>query len=167
MEEVRREKDQQVKEKDRVIELLQSRVTTLERCITGALPPVEFTVPNYSQKKGTEVRFDGPTFYTYPRESRFKLVPTMVKLYQLPGEFDDEIKWPVKCTVTVHLLNQLGDHDHIRGSKTLMLTRPQKKTYTGGPDPLMVPYTTIHFPKVGIQYLKDGCLKVRVYIALK
>ncbi len=172
LEEVRRERDErdkQVKDKDRAIELLKDRVAALEKH-TGTLP-LEFTVSNYS-KKMCKGRFEGPSFYAHSRGVNF-LVGTdhwddtfYVELYQLPGEFDDEIEWPVKCTVTVHLLNQLGEHDHIRGSKTLTLTRPQKKTYTGASaDPLDVLYTTIEdCSKVGIRYLQDDCLKVRVYV---
>ncbi len=90
LDEVRRDRTQQVKAKDRAIELLQSRVTILERYITGALLPVEFTVPNYSQKKGTTVRFDGPTFYTHPRGVKVQVCTWYgaiqcfyVELYQL------------------------------------------------------------------------------------
>ncbi len=174
LEEVRRERDKrdkQVKDKDRAI---QDRVTALEKH-TGTLRPVEFTVSNYSKKK-RKLRFDGPSFYVHPGGVKL-LVGTdnrakyfYVELYQLPGEFDDEITWPVKCTVTVYLLNQLGDYAHISGSKTLTLTRPQKKTYTAEPDPLQlsVEYSTIEdCSKVGIRYLKDDCLKVRVYVELK
>ncbi len=173
VEEVRREKDQQLKDKDRVIELLQDRVVALEKH-TGTLHLVEFTVSNYSKKKW-KGRFDGPSFYAHPRGVNFQvgtyhhpLEVLYVELHQLPGEFDDEIEWPVKCTVTVHLLNQLGDHDHIRGSKTLTLTSQQEKTYTDEPDPLGVRCSTIEDrSKIGIRYLKDDCLKVRVYVELK
>ncbi len=60
MDEIRRE-DRQLEEKDRLIGVLECRLATLE---THALllPPVEFTVSNYSQHKGTDTRVDGPPF---------------------------------------------------------------------------------------------------------
>ncbi len=172
LKEVRRERDKQLKEKDRMIELLQNRVTALEK-YAGGLPLVEFTVSYYSQKENA-LQFEGPTFHTHPRGVKVQVGTNYhwsgcfyVELFQLPGEFDDEIEWPVKCTVTVHLLNQLGDHDHIHGSKTLTLNRQQEKTYIQ-PDPLGIQYSDIEdCSKVGIRYLKDDCLKVKVYVELK
>ncbi len=134
---------------------------------------------NYSQKKrSARGRFDGPGLYTHPRGAKVQVgtychkmvrLASMglfdVELFQLPGEFDDEIKWPVKCTVTVHLLNQLGDHDHIRQRMILSLTRPQEKTYAGYL--LRVHYRTIEDrSKDRIRYLKDDCLKFRVHVEL-
>ncbi len=60
VDEIRREKDRQLEEKDRLIGVLE-RLATLE---THALllPPLEFTVSNYSQHKGTDTRVDGPPF---------------------------------------------------------------------------------------------------------
>ncbi len=96
--------DEQLKDKDRVIELLQDRVNELEKH-TGTLRPLEFTVSNYGQKKNKNC-FDGPSFYAHPRGVNIQVRSDhnydgnfYVEFYQLPGEFDDEIEWPVKCTV--------------------------------------------------------------------
>ncbi len=132
--------------KDRQIDVLEKRVATLERHATLlVLSPVEFTVSNYSHNKGnagwTGSAVDGPLLYTHPRGAKVQVCTwfysstVYVQLYRLPGEFDYEIKWPVKCTVTVHLLNQLRDQDHISGSRTYTFTRPTTRTDTVGPHP--------------------------------
>ena len=33
-------------------------------------------------------------------------------LYLQPGDNDDSLKWPIKCTVYLQMLNQRGDHGH-------------------------------------------------------
>ncbi len=179
VDEVRKEKEKQLKEKDRQIDLLEQRVATLERHATLlVLSPVSFTVFNYSQNKGrwTGSTVGGPLLYTHCRGAKVQVCTSFkqeilsrvnVQLHQLPGEFDDEIKWPVKCTVTVHLLNQLRDQDHISGSQTFTLARPTKRSYAGYPDSLEVYQNTIENRSTrDIQYLKDDCLRFRVSVEL-
>ncbi len=177
VDEVRREKNKQLEEKDRQIDMLERRLAILERR-TSLL--VEFTVSKgylskYRQNMETYTTVDGPLFYTHPRGAKLQAHTFFcsdfgiigVQLCQVPGEFDDEIKLPVKCTVTVHLLNQLRDQDHISGSETFTLTRPTKRTYTGEPDPLEVDYNTIEdSSKREVQYLKDDCIRCRVSVVL-
>ncbi len=171
VDEVRREKDKQLEEKDRQIDVLERRLAILESR-TQSLLPVEFIVSKYSQYKGTYTTVDGPVFYTHPRGAKvqvhtsFYSSTVFIGLLELPGEFDDEIKWPVKCTVTVHLLNQLRDQDHISGSRTFTLTRPTKRTDIGS-DPLKVEYYRIEDrSKRGVQYLKDDHIRFRVSVEL-
>ena len=52
-------------EKDKLVEVLQTRVRTLEM-VTGLLP-MEFTVANYSKHEGKSIRVDGPIICTMPK----------------------------------------------------------------------------------------------------
>ncbi len=174
--EVRKEKNKQLEEKDRQIDTLERRLTILERHAILP-PPVEFTVSDYSWYKGTgtSLRADCPLFYTHLRGAKVQVrtvfnysATVCVELWRLPGEFDDLIEWPVKCIVTVHLLNQLRDQDHISGSRTIVLARPTKRSYARHPDPLDVECNIIEDrSRREVQYLKDDCIRFRVGVELK
>ncbi len=175
VDEVRREKDKQLEEKDRQIDALESRLATIERH-TQLLPPVEFILSGYSlYKKEKVTSVYGPLFYTHRRGARVQVRTYFgayvdIELHQVPGEFDDEIDWPVKCAVTVHILDQWRDHHHISGGRTFTLARPFKRTYTGQPDALRVNYNTIEGCSkrdVHVKYVQDDCIRYRVSVKLK
>jgi len=111
---VRTQMQNELREKDKQIKLLQTRVRTLETA--SLLPPVEFTLHNYSQYEGMGTRWsDGPTFYTHPTGYKVKIRVYFTQFFRradlelqsMEGEFDDELKWPLKGTLTIQLLNQL------------------------------------------------------------
>ena len=86
----------------------------------------DFTLTQF--KKHQASAFNGSwysdPFYCYPGGYCFKLnidtngagiaLGTHISayLYLLPGDYDKELKWPIKCTVHLEMLNQRGDHGH-------------------------------------------------------
>ena len=157
----------ELREKDRQIKLLQTRVRTLETA--ASLPPVEFTLRNYSQYEGMGKRWsDGPTFYTHPMGYKVKVRMYFaqffrradVELQSMESEFDDDLIWPLKGTLTIQLLNQLGE-GYLERSVDLQVKR---KSYN---DELSIQYGQIKATENNVQYLKDDCLQLRVDMKLK
>lgn len=163
---------EQMEEKDRQIEVLKNNVAVLQSYTRMEVPPTEFTVGSYSYQ-WNNTSLHGCDFYTHRGVNlgirvHFSGAKKRVELrvYQCHGRHDDKIKWPVHCTVTVYLLNQLQDDRHISGSKRVKLTAAGH-SHTGEPDPLCVDYATIEDcsqKRNGTQYLKDNCLKFRVCV---
>ena len=163
------EKDKQVEARvhntERGVEVLQGRVRTPE--MFTCLPlPIKFTLANFSQHEGMYKRVEGPVLCTVPKiQIKFYfegVLPRMeVELYQRPGESDDRMKWPVKCTVTATLLNQSSDQHHISSRQDYVLHRPTKERRID-PDVSYVHYSTIEdCSQPDRLYLKDDNLKFR------
>ena len=83
--------------------------------------PMDFRV-NYESKE--EVVYF-PSFYTHPHGYRMcirvdpkgnadgKGTHVSVFTYLMKGPFDDYLKWPFRGEITIQIVNQDGDHDHI------------------------------------------------------
>ena len=151
-------------EKDKQVEVLRGRVHSLEMLL-----PIEFTVANFSQHEGTHNTVAGPVLCTAPKiQIKFCFYRNMnVQLHQLPGESDDRVNWPVKCTVTATLLNQSSDQHHFSRSRDYELSRPTEERRIA-PYVLHVAYYTIKdCSKPDRTYLKDDNVKYRFHLQFK
>ena len=120
------EKDQQVRElmgklaaAQEGIESLNEQVKTLKVDTTlHADFPKEFRI------KVTSIDIMSPAFYTHPHGYRMclRVCPkgvtgeeshVAVYVYLMQGPFDKHLHWPFMGDVTVQLVNQAGDHDHV------------------------------------------------------
>ena len=91
---------------------LQRQLSTSERLL-------EFRV------KYTEERVFSPAFYTHPYGYRMcvrvdpkgigngKGTHVAIYTYLMCGPFDDYLKWPFQGSVTIQVVNQAGDHNHV------------------------------------------------------
>ena len=99
---------------------------------------------NFSKEKengkcGTSVWY-GPAMYTHVGGYKFCIAvyanglgaglgkAMAVRLYSLPGEFDDQLKWPAKAKFTIELVNQCGNNNVIAGGCNSWV-KPQTKIY--------------------------------------
>ena len=69
-----------------------------------------------------------PPFYTHSHGYKFcvDVLPqgygdgkgTHVSIYTnlMKGQFDDHLKWPFRRDITIQIVNQDGDHDHVEGT---------------------------------------------------
>ena len=90
------------------------------RLTVGELP-IDFKV-NYASEE--EVVYS-PSFYTHPDGYRMciRVDPngdgdgegTHVSVFTclMKGPFDDHLKWPFRGEITIQIVNQVGDHDHV------------------------------------------------------
>ena len=110
-----REKDEQI---TRLVAALKERVMFLES--RAAL--VEFTMPNFSsyKKEYHKQWSDAPCFYTHNGGYKLHVQNTAIcfvgfgamAVYVVvkKGDFDDQLKWPLKATVTLQLIDPTGGH---------------------------------------------------------
>ena len=69
-----------------------------------------------------------PAFYTHPHGYRMcvcvypngcgvgKGTHVSIFTYMMQGPFDDHLKWPFRGEITIQIVNQAGDHDHIENT---------------------------------------------------
>jgi TNF receptor-associated factor 4 len=118
--------------------------------VTGTYKPVgaEFTMTNFDEYKRDNDHWYSPHFYTHPNGYKMCLgvgangagsgrgSHISVVVHLLQGEFDDQLKWPFQGNVSVKLVNQEEDRDHV--------------------------IRTLHFGKASSQYCKRVMTKERV-----
>ena len=154
-------------EKDKEIRCLRARVLNLENVVL--LPPVKFTLYKYSLYEDKRQTWkDGPTFYTCPMGHKIKVRLWFARAYNcfsidlqnVEGEFDDQLQWPLHCTLSVQLLDQRGEH-HLERSAKLKIRKGQRS------NGVSIECNEIRNPGNGAQYLKEDQLHFRVDVKPK
>ena len=169
LEEKLEEKDQQIKTLE---EQLGSDINSLRMEV--GIPPFEFTLFDYKEKKETGY---APPWYTHPGgyKLQIRLWPTglvhgsgthlTLYFYLLKGQNDSKLKFPASFTVSLELLNQHRDQDHYTKKLTSSAIVKEK---IASHTPIMFDYQFI--PNVNLtwnehkqtQFLKHNCLKFRI-----
>ena len=139
---------------------------------TGLLP-YYITPSNYNKK-----RIFSPQMYTHPGGYKFELLlfpkganagtgtEVSIAVYSVKGDYDSELKFPVKFTITVQLLNQHRDQDH--HTKDIQCEIKNRKRIGDqknniGADYKFIPLTDLEWnSEKQTQYLKDDCLRFRI-----
>ena len=160
-------------EREQLRQDLQRQISTSERLL-------EFRV------EYTEEGVFSPAFYTHPYGYRMCVCVhpkgngrgegTHVSIFTLMmhGPFDDYLKWPFRGKITIQLVNQAGDHDHVEKIIPYTDKTPDENAgrVTGSErvkEGLGVPQFLSH-SHLGYnaarktQYLKDNSLTVRVIL---
>ena len=115
---------------------LDGRVEQIQRA-TGLVCTQEFTFTEFSQWKAKmKGHFHSEPFYSsvhgckYKFNIDFHIRSMAIFLYLLPGEHDDRLLWPIKCTASISILNQREDRNHIKRSESWEWDRTtSEKTY--------------------------------------
>ena len=119
---------QQLQLKTQQVEDLEKEVKLLIP-VCGSLFPRSFIISQFQMKKKCNSFCRSPDMYTHSCGYKFfiNVAPAgwgegqnthvAVWLWSMPGEFDDQLFWPAKFTLTVQLLNQLGNFGHIKVTK--------------------------------------------------
>ena len=148
--------------------------------VSGTYKPSggEFTMTNFDEYKRDNDIWYSPHFYTYPNGYKMCLQVhphgdgpdkgTHLSVYVclMRGEYDDHLKWPFLGNITIKLVNQEEDKDHM--TKIVHFTRsvPEKvsgrvmikeRASAGQGYGRFLPYAELE-PK----YLKDDCIKLCV-----
>ena len=151
----------------------EQRVESLSRAI--GIPPFHFSLENFGKLRQDRASLgcSSAPLYTHLHGYKFQ-VRTWVKgqgtytgthfsvqFEPHPGDFDDKLKWPAKFSVTLELLNQYKDRDHISVSKTFEYSEPNRLVpwqYF-----MHVCYDSLEWdPRRQTQYLKDDKLCFRI-----
>ena len=116
--------------------------------------------------------------YTHPHGYKFCIVVwpngwfvdgrhgthVLVYLNSKLGEFDATLQWPANFTITLQLLNQHRDQDHITVTKPFQWTKSENDwVYAGDFHSRFVSHAVLEYnAQKQTQYLKDDCLHFRV-----
>ena len=138
------------------------------------IPPYDITLSNYQQEKARNGYIDSPPMYTHPGGYKFELTlfpngcitgtgtHVSVWVYSLKSDHDAELKFPVKFTITLQLLNQHRDKDHHTRDIQCEVTREMIGDYIGT-DNKFIPHADLEWNRgKQTQYLKDDCLQFRI-----
>lgn len=181
--------DMVLRGKDESIKTLKENIkSTIDACVkksiesfqlkTGVLP-YAFTMGNYKQLKVNNDIWYSPDMVTHLEGYTFLITVRPnghddslnkgigVWLRCVKGLTDHSLKWPVKVTITLELLNQQGDHDHVTMTKSFELQRISDPEWRHNCiDAFSYSYILhayLNYNEVKkTQYLKDDCLKFRL-----
>ena len=152
----------------------QQRVTY----VTGPYKPsgAQFTMTDFEEYKKDNDMWWSSHFYTHPNGYRMCLrvhanglgsskgIHLSVFLCLMRGEFDDQLKWPFKGSVTIKLMNQEEDKDHIvqtaKYQKSLSeeyFTRVMEEERSSK---VWGIFNFLPLTKLKPKYLKNDCIKL-------
>ena len=139
---------------------------------------VVFQLQEYASKKEKDETFCSTPFYTHPGGYKMRIhvdangrghgkgthVSVFTKL--LEGHYDNKLYWPFLGTVTVELLNQLGDTDHRKKDIAYNVSDNMKVGSCRGRIKCFSHSTLGHDSATNTQYLLDDTLYFRVSVKL-
>ena len=135
-----------------------------------------FRLSEYQRKREDTFRF--PPFYTHPSGYHMALevdangcgagkgTHVSVFVVILKGEYDSGLKWPLLGKLTITLLNQLEDNNHL---KTIMPLDTKDNTRVGSiwGYSKLIPHSALgHNPSKNTQYLKNDTLYFRMEVKM-
>ena len=133
LKEQEKKQDQKLKEQDQKLEEQKDSLTKLTKLLKwsedklSCLMTRTFKMENFSKKKENYFNnvWYGSAMYTHVYGYKFCIgvyangiaaglgKAMAVQLFSLPGEFDGQLKWPVKVNFTLELVNQCGNDNVI------------------------------------------------------
>ena len=147
--------------------------------------PMKFKITNFDKLKTSNETVYSPGFYTSSGGYKMcirvdtngigdgKGTHVSVFAYLMRGENDDHLPWPFTGTVTVELLNQLKDDNHISRIMTFppddneasQIVVIEERASTGYGYHCHIPHSELSYNAAkNCQYLKDDCLYFRVKV---
>jgi TNF receptor-associated factor 4 len=142
--------------------------------ITGTVKPIgtTFTMTDFE-----EYKIDNDRWYFYTHPNGYKMCVricangngpgqgTHLSVYVslMQGEFDDQLKWPFQGIITVKLLNQEEDKDHVTKTVKFIESEQQEdcqRVTTDGPSTGQGYGQFLPHTKLQPKYLKNDCIKL-------
>ena len=147
------------------------------------VPPSEFTMTDFVQRKAENDCWFSPSIYTHPRGYRMCLgvyangrgdskgTHVSVYVHLMKGEWDNYLKWPFRGDITIQLLNQIEGKGH--EENTIPFTENAPDTYAGRVTtgkrakgwgwPQFISHQALnYYVTKKCQYLKYDCLHFRI-----
>ncbi len=140
-----------------------------------------FKVAKFEQKKDEDFEFFSPDYCTSQKGYKVCLevdangygdgAGTHVSVFAhlMKGDHDDTLTWPFTGSVTVELLNQLEDKNHLKETTTFLVDQEASKRVvnsekgSGWGLPQFISHTALNYnASTNTQYLKDDTLVFRV-----
>ena len=199
-----RELQEKLRRKEEEISVLKEKVENLEVTLSKAqgqsqemeekllqldkryVPPPDFVMTDFKQRKKDETEWYSPPFYSHVGGYRMCLkvhangwgrgkgTHISIFVHMLPGENDDSLQWPFRGTIRVSLLNQQQEVDHY--SRTIQIddeapdsaagrvTGLQIRSQEGWGFFRFIQHRMLSLPvsTYKVEYLKNDCLKFRI-----
>ena len=171
---------------------LQQQSTQVTQCMSNLNKMVEYTAKGYTSHDFTLTEFKkhqatgwggswySDPFHSYPGGYCFKLnidtdgcgeaLGTHLSAYLnlLPGEINDkELKWPIKCTLHLEMLNQQGDHRHHTVDGIVKYDKASADRIIG-PTQKFYPLAELgHNAKKDVEYLRNDSLRFKMTLKIE
>ena len=138
--------------------------------------PVIFKSTNFKAYKASELCVDSNTFYSHPGGYKMSIgifpngdgenKGTHLSVFTVLIEccYDNQLHWPFLGTVTVELLNQLGDDNHHRVAIVHDARDDMRVGYNKYAFKFLAHSSLGHKPATNTQYLLDDTLYFRVSV---
>ena len=171
---------QQTVKLDQQLNKLQTDLTYL--ALSSGFTRHEFTLTEFRkhQTKGEAGDWYSDEFYNHPGGYRFQLsiytngnseasgTHLSAFFFLQPGDDDDKLKWPIKCTVYLQMLNQRGDHGHHTVTHTAEFKVKGFSAFIIGPTYKYFPLAKLGFcANQNTEYLKNDCLKFHLHLKVE
>ena len=165
---------------DQKLNKLQNDLTSL--ALTSGFTRHEFTLTEFKkhQAEGGAGDWYSDKFYNHPGGYCFELgIATtgcdeahgthLSAFFSLQdGDNDDKLKWPIKCTVYLQMLNQRGDHGHHTVMDTVEYEEYGEDYNQIGPTPKFFPLAKLGYcADQNTEYLKNDCLKFQLCLKVE
>ena len=161
---------------ERIVETIESKV-----CV----PPIEYTLRGFEHLKSTSGRWFSPSFYSHQRGYRLCFYVqsngsgsgkgTHVSIYVciMQGQFDDSLQWPFREAITIQLLNQTEDKNHVEliinfsdcvdSNYNKRVTGSISSRSPGWGFDEFIPHSLLGYNAVqNTQYLRNNTLRIRI-----
>ena len=167
--------------------VLQQQIKTRNLQAQSKEMPVVYKFTNFNQHKTADNEMYSPAFYTSPKGYKMcigvyangdgdgKNTHVSVFAYLMKGENDDYLPWPFTGKVTVELLNQLEDKNHL--SETIKFISDddssqrvvdEESSNFGWGRPMYISHSDLnHKAVMNCQYLKDDRLHFKISVDAK
>ena len=134
--------------------------------------PVVIKMSEFKKKQKENVQWYSDPFFTHTQgyKMRLSIVPAGIEdgkgthlsvyLFLMRGPHDDTLKWPLKETLEIKLLNQIGDSDH--HSKMITFEAQNNGVSRGKGQTQFIPNKDLGVTATNYQYLKDNCVFFQV-----
>ena len=182
------ERNRQIEEQSRQIEELSMKLQRKgkeENKQAFTSEPLLLTMNTFEHRKKNDRDWYSESFYTHPRGYKLcvqvyangsgKAKGSHVSLFTriMKGKYDDELSWPFQGKITAELLNQNADKNHYtydysydRDCKYGCRVTIGEKNYGWGCSRFISHSELDQDSDSTVQYLKDDCLKFRLYCTL-
>ena len=169
----------QLKEENKRLEKQVAKLTEdlkLQQILSTPTCPVEFTMTNFEQHTRDKDMWYSPPFYTHLKGYKMCILVkanehsdcrgthASVEVRVMKGEFDDQLKWPLKGSTTIRLLSQVNE-GYIQCGNNLVHTFDkitEEETEMARSrvinDIILTSHTTLR-----AKYLRNDCVKICVY----
>ena len=170
--------DQKLAEKDTLIKELQQMIKIGQKVdpVNLGILPFDITLDNYKDIKAKNELMDSPPFYTHPGGYKINLrvrpngflsgkgTHVSVWFNSLKSDHDAVLRFPVKFTITLQLLNQHCDHEHVEQEVRCEVTQEKAGSWRYiGAEWDLIQHEELEWDSGrDTEYLKNDCLKFRI-----